>query len=66
MLKKFPVVSNIISCKGSESANSDMVYKDVRMKLVEELMEAVTLNEDEQLNVKSSSNTKSKSTKKSF
>ena len=49
--KEIPVVSNISSCGGYKSAKSDRVHNDIRKKSVEELINVVTLDEDEQLNV---------------
>jgi hypothetical protein len=63
---RIPVVSDSSSCGGYESAESDRVHEEVRKKSVEELIEVVTLDDEEQLNVKSSANTKPNSTKKSF
>jgi hypothetical protein len=54
------------SCRGYKSLKSDRVHEEVRKKLVEDLIEVVTIDDEEQLNVKSSPDTKPNSTKKSF
>ncbi len=63
---RIPVVSDSSSCGGYESAESDRVHEEVQKKSVEELIEVVAIEDDEQLNVKSSPNPKPNSTKKSF
>jgi hypothetical protein len=64
--KEIPVVSKISYLGGYESAESDRVHEEVRKKSVEDLIEVVTIDDEEQLNVKSSPDTKPNSTKKSF